>query len=150
MRPSKLTTLMKIAENVSEQSHDQETQVGAVLISNVSGAILATGYNGFIRGAPDHKLPATRPEKYNFIVHSEENLIANCARHGISMNDCKVVLTLSPCVKCMRLLFQCGITQVVTKAKYRDFEQLKLMGDIDIIEEITPEGYFLLTYQPKK
>lgn len=137
---------MKMAEDVAQRSHDSETQVGAILVANKSGAILATGYNGFVRGADDEKLPNTRPEKYKFIVHSEENLIANCARHAISMDDCMVVCTMSPCVKCMRLLFQCGITKVVVKDKYRDYEDLKKMQDIEIKEKKTPEGFFELTY----
>jgi dCMP deaminase len=149
MRPSKYTTYMEIAESVAKRSHDSETKVGAVLVSNKSGAMLATGFNGFVRGAPDGKLPTTRPEKYKFIVHSEENLVANCARHGISMDDCTLVCTHSPCVKCMRLIFQCGITQVLVKEKYRDFESLKQMEDIHISETKTPEGYFLLKYETK-
>lgn len=149
MRPSKYETFMEIAHSIAKRSHDSETKVGAILISNKSGAMLATGFNGFVRGAPDNKLPTTRPDKYKFIVHSEENLVANCARHGISMDDCTLVCTHSPCVKCMRLLFQCGITQVLVQEKYRDFESLKQMEDIHISEEVTPEGFFLLTYQTK-
>lgn len=49
----------------------------------------------------------------------------------------------------MRLIFQCGITQVLVKEKYRDFESLKQMEDIHISEETTAEGFFLLTYQTK-
>lgn len=150
MRPSKWQTIMEVAEVVAKRSHDSQTKVGSVLVSNKSGAILANGVNGFVRGAPDAKLPTTRPEKYKFIVHSEENLVANCARHGISMDDCTLVCTHSPCVKCMRLIFQCGITQVLVKEKYTDFDNLKKMADLSISEQVTPEGYYLLTYQTRE
>ncbi len=146
-RPSKYETYMELAETVAKRSHDAETVVGSILVSQTSGAVLATGFNGFVRGANDVKLPNTRPEKYKFIVHSEENLVANCAKHGISMNDCYLFCTHSPCVKCMRLIFQCGITKVVVKTKYRDFDELKKMEDIEIEESITAEGYFELTYK---
>lgn len=139
-----------MAEVVAKRSHDSQTIVGSVLVSNQSGAVLATGYNGFVRGAKDKFLPTTRPEKYKFIVHSEENLVANCAKHGISMNDCTLICTLSPCTKCMRLLFQCGITRVIVKNKYKDFEDLKQMGDITVEERQTPEGYFELLYIAKE
>lgn len=148
-RPSKLENMMKIAEVVAERTHDAERQVGSVLVSNQSGAIKATGYNGFVRGANDSKLPNTRPDKHKVIVHSEENLIANCARHGISMDDCTVICTLSPCIKCMRLLFQCGITRVIVKTKYKDFEDLKKMDDIEIVESLTDEGLIELIYKAK-
>jgi dCMP deaminase len=84
------------------------------------------------------------------MVHAEENLIANCAKHGISTDNCMVVLTMSPCVRCMRLLYQAGIKQVVVKNKYRDFEDIKQMADLEIKETNTPEGYFKLEYVPRK
>jgi len=146
-RQSKIENYMEMAEVVAKRSHDAETVVGSVLVSNKSGAILATGFNGFVRGAKDKNLPNIRPEKYKFIVHSEENLVANCAKHGISMEDCTLVCTMSPCVKCMRLLFQCGITKVIVKKKYKDYEDLKKMGDIEIEERQTEEGFFELTYK---
>ena len=53
MRPSKIANYMEIADVVSKRSHDVDTKVGAVLINNKSGAIIATGFNGFVRGAND-------------------------------------------------------------------------------------------------
>jgi len=149
MRQSKYKNLMEIAEIVSKRSHDAETQVGAVLVSNKTGAILATGFNGFVRGAKDELLPNTRPDKYQYILHAEKNLILNCARHGISMDDCMLVCTHSPCSACLRDLFQVGITKVLIKEKYKDFEKLKEMKDIDVFAESTEEQYFLLTYTNK-
>lgn len=148
-RPTKLTALMGKAEEAATRSHDAETQVGAILVSNKSGAALADGCNGFVRDADDKKLPNIRPYKHFYILHAEENLIANCGRHGIKMEDCTVVCTLSPCVKCMRLLFQCGITRVIVKNKYRDFEHLKNLKDLEITETLTPEGFTELTYRIK-
>jgi dCMP deaminase len=147
MRPSKLKTAMDIAYTVSLRSHDAETKVGSVLVNNHSGAIIATGCNGFVRNAPDKDLPTTRPDKYAVIVHSEVNLIANCAYNGISTKDCTVICTLSPCISCMRLLYQCGITTVVCKEKYKDYNTITQMKDIKVVESVTPEGYFELKYE---
>jgi dCMP deaminase len=140
---------MDMASTASERSHDSETKVGAVLVHNDNGAVIATGFNGFVRQADDSELPTTRPGKYEFIVHSEENLIYNCARLGISMNNCTLVCTLSPCRKCMRALWQCGITTVIAKEKYRDFDEVLAMKDIGITEETMEEGFVRLTYVPK-
>ncbi|AZZ37255.1 hypothetical protein CIK05_10805 [Bdellovibrio sp. qaytius] len=148
MRPSKVANLMNLAEVVAQRSHDAETHVGALLVSNKTGAILATGFNGFVRGANDTELPNTRPDKYPYMVHAEQNLIANCARHGISMDDCTVVCTHSPCVVCMRLLFQCGITEVLYKVSYTDSDKVKEMKDIKVIEIETEEpGIKKLRYE---
>jgi dCMP deaminase len=130
MRQSKVDNYMEVAEVVAKRSHDAETKVGAVLVNDKSGAIIATGFNGFVRGACDSQLPRTRPLKYEFILHAEQNLIANCARHGISMEGCTIICTMSPCKLCMRLLINCGITKVVTKELYKDFQEILDMPDV--------------------
>lgn len=141
---------MSMAKAAAQLSHDSETQVGSVLIKNKTGAVIASGYNGFIRGAPDDKLPTTRPDKYPYMQHSELNLVVNCARLGISMDDCTVVCTHSPCASCMRMLWQCGITRVVCETRYRDFEALQSMMDISIRSSDIEDGLILLEYEVKK
>jgi dCMP deaminase len=141
---------MMNAKNTAQLSHDDDTQVGSVLLHSETMAVIATGYNGFIRKAVDKKLPTTRPDKYTYIIHSEENLLMNCVRHGISTNNCIVVCTLSPCVHCMRLLWQAGITKVVCENKYRDFNDLLNMADIGIKESLTADGFILLEYEVKE
>jgi len=121
-----------MAKTVAERSHDAETKVGAILININSGAILATGYNGFVRGANDDILPRHRPHKYKYIVHAEQNLICNAARHGITMDNCICVTTMSPCILCMRLLWQCGIRIVITDNLYYDIEEIQEMADIKV------------------
>jgi dCMP deaminase len=146
MRPSKIANYMEVAEVVAKRSHDAETKVGAVLINNKSGAIMATGYNGFVRGANDAVLPCHRPLKYELILHAEQNLIANCARHGISMEDCMLVCTLSPCKLCMRLLINCGITKVVVRELYKDFQEILAMPDVQVAVEKKDDGFHHITY----
>lgn len=147
MRLSKLEYLMGIAEAVSAKSHDEQTKVGGVLFKNDSGVIVATGYNGFVRGAPDDILPKTRPEKHEFMVHCEENIISSAAKNGVNISDCTLVITMSPCQKCLRLLWQAGITDVVCKNLYRDHNCD--MKDLSIEEEKTDEGYTRLKYTQK-
>lgn len=143
-RMEKNDWFMGFAEQAAKRSHDAETQVGAVLVHKRTGAILATGFNGFVRGADDNLLPNTRPDKYPYMVHAEQNLIAHCARHGISMSDCYVYCTHSPCHICMRLLWQCGIEKIIVKELYRDFDTIKEMKDLDI--KVTKEDYYVLEY----
>lgn len=149
MRPSKNKTFMEMAITTSKRSHDQETKVGSVLVSNKTQDVLGTGYNGFIRGANDSILPKTRPDKYQYIVHSEQNLICNLARRGVSTEDTTLYCTMSPCSNCARLLFQAGVTKIVCLEKYKDFDSLKKMMDLEIVESISDEGYFELSYRLK-
>lgn len=145
-RPSKLHNFMDTAKVIAQRSHDAETKVGAVLINNESNAIIATGFNGFVRGAPDDILPNTRPDKYEYILHAEQNLISNCARHGISMNNSTLICTLSPCKLCMRMLLNSGIKKVVANDLYKDFNEILQMQDIKV-EVQEEDGLFHITYK---
>lgn len=144
-RPSKYIYWMSIAEAAAQRSHDEQTKVGAVLVKNDTGMVVATSHNGFVRGAPDHLLPKTRPEKYEYMIHAEDNLIAHCAKSGISVDNCSLVITMSPCQKCLRLMWQAGITQVICRDLYRDHRID--MKDLKIEQEQTEEGYYKLTYK---
>ncbi len=147
MRPTKVQNYMDVATTIAERSHDAETKVGAVLVKNDSGAIVATGFNGFVRGAPDDILPKTRPDKYEYIVHAEQNLICNSAKEGISMNNCSLVCTLSPCKLCMRMLLNCGITKVIAKDLYKDFDEILKMQDIKVECKKEEDGFYHITYK---
>lgn len=140
---------MDIASTVALRSHDAETKVGAILVNNKSNAIISTGYNGFIKGTNDAVLPNTRPDKYSFILHAEENLITNCARHGIAMEDSFLVCTLSPCQRCMRLMINSGITKVIAKSLYKDFPEIMGMQDVRVVCAETSEGFYEITYHPR-
>lgn len=146
MKQDKFENYMELATVVAKRSHDSQTQVGAVLVRNDTGAPVATGFNGFVRGAPDDVLPTTRPDKYEYIMHSEENIIAHCARHGISTDNTTLYVTLTPCKRCTRLLFQCGISAVVAKDKYRDFNDTLQLTDIEVSCADSEQGWTKLAY----
>jgi dCMP deaminase len=132
-RPNKIDYYLNIATAIAERSHDANTRVGMILVKEDTGAIVATGYNGFIRGADDANLPNTRPDKIPYFLHAEENLIYNCARHGISMTDCFVVGNLTPCPSCVRKLWQCGIKEMYVNALHSTFREVLAMKDIGVM-----------------
>jgi len=126
----KLDSYYERAKTIAANSHDNQTKVGALLINNKSGAVIADGFNGFVRGAPDKELPNIRPEKYQYIIHAEENLICNAVRHGIKTDNCVIFCTLSPCKKCLRLLYQAGVNVIYYKDTYGDLDYSQNMGDL--------------------
>ena len=146
LRPSKIQNYMAIAETIAERSHDAETKVGSVLVRTINDTMVSTGYNGFIPGAPDDALPTTRPAKYEYIQHSELNLIANCSKNGISTEGCYVVCTMSPCVNCTRLLVSSGIRRVVSKSLYKDFNEVLSMKDLSVSYRQDEHGYYHISY----
>lgn len=139
---------MRIAEAVSADSPDAETKVGYVLVHGDTGAIIATGFNGFIRGAKDAALPKTRPAKYPYMVHSEANLICNAVRHGIKTDGCYLVGTLSPCINCLRLIYQSGISTIVFRDKYTDFEKNCEMEDLEV-NLTQQDGFYRIDLKPR-
>lgn len=152
VKSKKLDSLMREAMEVASRSPDIETQVGALLIAKDDTATIATGYNGFIRGADDEKLPNTRPDKYPYMKHAEENIVCHCARRGIATKDTFLVITLSPCTNCLRLCWQAGIDTIYFKDEYRDFHKSAGMDDLNVkTEDIFTEQFKLvkITLSPK-
>lgn len=138
---------MSIAEAIAQKSPDEETKVGSILVNKKTGAIIATGFNGFARGAPDAFLPKVRPNKHLYIIHSEANLIYNAVKHGISMEGSLVYCTLSPCVNCVRALFQSGVESVIVKELYRHFNEVLEMKDIGIeVTNVPGTSFKMLKY----
>jgi dCMP deaminase len=134
---------MNIAESVKTRSHDAETQFGAIFVKN--GAIVATGYNGFIRGANDNILPNTRPLKYPYMVHAELNAIAHAARLGIALDGSTLYVRGSPCQYCTRILWQCGVKNAVIKEFHHTFCEVEQMKDIGVFIE-SKDGFYCLRY----
>ena len=66
------------------------------------------------------------------VIHAERNIIAYCAKHGISTNGCTMYITLSPCQGCAVLMAQAGITKVIYKDTYKDTIGIKILKEAGI------------------
>ena len=118
---------MKMAYAMAELSPDEDTQVGAIMLSP-EGRIISSSFNGFLRGAPDHEIPSNREDKckhghdkYTYMQHAERNMIYNCAYQGIQAKDSTIICTLSPCVDCLRACFQAGVSMIIFDKLYKSF-----------------------------
>ncbi len=110
-RPDWDTFFMTIAYLVSQRSPDTETKHGSVLVDK-NKRILSLGFNGFPRGCNDKELPSTRPEKYFFVIHSEDNCLMN-ANVIPEPEKCTLYVTGRPCHECTKKIIQYGIGTVV-------------------------------------
>jgi len=111
-RPVRDLYYMNLCFNVNIRSIDKSSKCGCVAVHE-DGAILSTGYNNPIRGADDKDVPQTRPEKYDWMEHSERNVIYNASRHGIELNNCTFYITGFPCIDCLRAMIQSGAKKIV-------------------------------------
>lgn len=111
-RPSWDDYFMDIAFVISQKSIDPSTKHGCVVVDEDKG-ILSVGYNSPPRGCIDQLIPLTRPEKYAFLLHSEENCIIHAARCGISLMGSTFYITGYPCSRCFRGIINVGAKKVI-------------------------------------
>jgi len=127
---------MNIAREVSTRSTCDRKYVGAVIVRD--RIILATGYNGSIRGAPHCDEVGHLLEDGHCVrtVHAEANAIVQAARNGVRSDGAGVYVTASPCWICFRLIANAGISRIVFGEFYRDprvFEMSQSLG-IELVD----------------
>jgi dCMP deaminase len=111
---------MNIAREVATRSTCDRKFVGAVIVRDRS--ILATGYNGSIRGLAHCDDDGHLMEDGHCVrtVHAEANAIVQAARNGVRIEDASIYVTASPCWGCFRLIGNAGIKRIVFGEFYRD------------------------------
>ena len=118
MRPSKDITFLNIAETLALRTTCVRRGVGCVL-TNASGHILSTGYNGTAASLPHcneghccqgHDLPPGQDSCE--AIHAEMNALLQCT----NVNEIDTVyVTLSPCVRCTKVLLNTSAKRIVFK-----------------------------------
>lgn len=127
---------MRIAREVATRATCDRKHVGAVIVRE--RCILATGYNGSIRGLPHCSEEGHLMEDGHCVrtVHAEANAIVQAARNGVRIDGAELYVTATPCWGCFRLLANAGIRRVVFGEFYRDariFEFAQKLG-IELVE----------------
>ncbi len=111
---------MNIAKEVATRSTCDRKHVGAVVVRDKS--ILATGYNGSVRGLGHCDDEGHLMEDGHCVrtVHAEANAIVQAARNGMRIEGAGIYVTASPCWGCFRLIANAGIVRIVFGEFYRD------------------------------
>ncbi len=127
---------MNIARTVATRATCDRKFVGSVIVRD--RIILATGYNGSIRGLPHCDEEGHLMEDGHCVrtVHAEANAIVQAARSGVRIDGADVYVTASPCWGCFRLLANAGVRRIVFGEFYRDpraFEVANRLG-IELID----------------
>jgi dCMP deaminase len=103
---------MLSAIEVSKQSNDPNTRVGAV-IANADGDIICSGYNYILHPL----LPTGRDltdwinSKDPYVIHAETSAILNLENNGYLI-PLIMHTTLFPCNECAKLIVAAGITKI--------------------------------------
>lgn len=127
---------MNIARVVATRSTCERKFVGAVIVRD--RCILATGYNGSIRGLEHCDEAGHMMEDGHCVrtIHAEANAIIQAARHGTSIENAGIYITASPCWICFKMLANAGIKRIVFGEFYRDqriFETAERLG-IELVD----------------
>src|SRR5688572_5586874 len=114
------TYFMNIAREVATRSTCDRKHVGAVIVRDRS--ILATGYNGSIRGLPHCDEEGHLMEEGHCVrtIHAEANAIIQAARNGVRIEGAAIYVTASPCFGCFKMVANAGINKIVYAEFYRD------------------------------
>jgi dCMP deaminase len=117
---------MNIAMEVGKRANCMKRKVGTVIVKDKR--VITTGYNGTPRGLPNcdehgckrcNSFGVTGEDLGECICsHAEENAIIQGAYHGVSVKNCTLYTTLTPCTFCAKLIINSGIIEVVYNNKY--------------------------------
>ena len=127
---------MNIANEVATRSTCDRKHVGSVIVRDKS--ILATGYNGSVRGLGHCDDDGHLMEDGHCVrtVHAEANAIVQAARNGMRIDGAGIYVTASPCWGCFRLIANAGLVRIVFGEFYRDpkiFEVSQALG-IELVD----------------
>lgn len=138
IRPLWEEYFMKITSVVAERSTCLRHNVGAIIVKNKR--IIATGYNGAVKGQEDCLNLGCRKNELNLesgfgseecrAVHAEQNAIIQAALHGINTEGATLYCTTIPCRMCAKEIVNAGIKEVIT---YSDYAGAK--GSIEFLEK---------------
>jgi dCMP deaminase len=129
---------MAIAREVATRSTCDRKHVGAVIVREK--LILATGYNGSVRGLAHCDDEGHLIEDGHCVrtIHAEANAIVQAARNGVRIDAADIYVTASPCFGCFKLIANCGLKRIVYGEFYRDQRIFNLSEQLGIKLDLLP------------
>ena len=115
-RPSWEEYFKQLVELAATRSSCERLHVGCIFVKE--NRIIAQGYNGYISGC-QHK--SIIKDNHNIAtIHAEQNTICDCAKRGVSCNDCIAYITHYPCYNCAKLMISSGIKEIKFVNDYKN------------------------------
>jgi dCMP deaminase len=114
MKKKQIKNYSQLTYAISQFSKDPDKKVGSIFLHPKTFQILSTGYNGFPRKVNETNKRWKKPEKYKWVVHSEQNGIYNATLNGVKLKNSILFTTKFPCNDCAKGLIQAGIKQIYT------------------------------------
>ena len=128
-RPTWNEYFKNIVNLTATRSPCERLQVGCLLVKN--NRIVSQGYNGFLPGCP-HKSHIVDGHEMA-TIHAEQNAIIDCAKRGVSCNECEAYITHYPCLNCAKILAASGIKEVRFAREYRNDTLVEEITNLNIV-----------------
>jgi len=119
---------MEMAHVVAKRSTCLRRKVGAILVKEKH--ILSTGYNGAPKGLKHCSETGCLRENLNIPsgerhelcrgLHAEQNAVIQAAVFGVSIKGSVLYCTNTPCVVCVKMLINAGVTEIIYAGEYPD------------------------------
>jgi dCMP deaminase len=130
----KLETFTKILKNIRDLSNSSTTKVGCIALRKDFSKIASFGYNGSFSGAGLNVETGTEEDSLNpgesGFIHAEVNMIAKFKEYD--PENYIVLLTLSPCKMCTKILVNAGFKHVYWIDDYRSLDHLEIFKQCKI------------------
>ena len=130
----KLETFTKILKNIRDLSNSSTTKVGCIALRKDFSKIASFGYNGSYSGAGINLETGTEEDSLipgeSGFIHAEVNMIAKFKEYD--PENYIVLLTLSPCQMCTKILVNAGFKHVYWIDDYRNLDHLKIFKECKI------------------
>lgn len=131
----KIDTFSDILLKISELSSATTKKVACMAIHKNFTKIASFGYNGSYMGAPINELTGTEEESLipgeSGFIHAEINMIAKF-RESHPENYI-ILLTLSPCKMCTKILVNSGFKSIYWIEDYREQDHLNIFDNCDVM-----------------
>jgi len=130
----KIETFTKILKNIKDLSNSSTTKVGCIALRKDFSKIASFGYNGSYSGAVQNTETGTEEDSLipgeSGFIHAEVNMIAKFKEYD--PENYIVLLTLSPCKMCTKILVNAGFKHVYWIDDYRSLEHLEIFNQCKI------------------
>ena len=125
-RPTWQSYFKEITKITATRSVCPRLKVGCIFVRD--NRLIAQGYNGYLSGCPHE--PIIENNHNIATIHAEQNAIIDCAKRGVSCNNCEAYITHYPCFNCMKFLCAAGITQIYYFDDYNNDKNVAILADI--------------------
>jgi dCMP deaminase len=143
------TYFMRIAYMVAERSTCLRRKVGAVAVRDKR--MIATGYNGTPSNIEHcavvgcirdiNKIPSGHRHELCRGLHAEQNVIIQCAMHGLSLAGSTIYCTTEPCLICAKMLINCNVKEVYFAERYDNDLANEMFDEAGVIHAFLPGDY---------